>query len=104
MSTLEKLLWPTLKVDGSDYLTWITDVETYFAFHDLEDTVDTDANLTMKQKAKAVFLICQHLVPQLKNEYMNEMNPCKLWEQLKAQFDHMREIWLPDARRDWHNL
>lgn len=44
------------------------------------------------------------MVPQLKNEYMNEVNPRKLWEHLKSRFDHMREIWLPEARRDWYNL
>lgn len=64
----------------------------------------TDTNLTLKQKAKAAFLIRQHLDPQLKNEYMNEVNLRKLWEQLKARFGHMHEIWLPKARRDWHNL
>lgn len=35
---------------------------------------------------------------------MNEVNPQKLWDQLKSRFDHMQEIWLPKARREWHNV
>lgn len=104
MGTVEKLLWPALKVDGSNYLTWIIDVKTYFVSQDLEDTIYTDANLTVKQKAKAASLLRQHLTPQLKNKYMNEVNPQKLWDQLKSRFDHMPKIWLPKARRDWYNL
>lgn len=79
-------------------------METFFASQGLEDTVYTDAGLTLKEKAKAAFLLQQHLAPQLKNEYMNEINPRKLWEHLKARFDHMREIWLSEEIRDWHNV
>lgn len=57
MATLEKLHWPALLVDGSNYLTWAVDVETYFASQELEDTLITDNGLTLKQKARAVFLL-----------------------------------------------
>lgn len=104
MSALEKLRWPALLVDGSNYLTWSVDVETYFASLELEDTLITDDNLTLQQKAKAVFLLKQHMEQPLKAQYMNELNPRLLWEKLKSRFDHMREVWLPEARRDWYNL
>jgi gag-polypeptide of LTR copia-type/Zinc knuckle len=104
MATLEKLHFSALLVDGSNYLTWSVDAETYFASLELEDTLITDNNLTLQQKAKAVFLLRQHLAPSLKTQYMNEVNPRLLWDKLKARFDHMREVWLPEARRDWYNL
>lgn len=74
-SNLEKLRWPALETDGSNYLTWTLDVETYFGSQELEDTLEIDAGLTLKQKAKGVFLLRQHLSPSLKNQYMNEINP-----------------------------
>jgi hypothetical protein len=101
---LEKLLSPALSVDGYNYLTCSVDVETYLASQKLEDTLITDNNLTLQKKAKAVFLLKQHMEQPLKSQYMTELNPQLLWDQLKARFDHMREVWLPEARRDWYNL
>jgi hypothetical protein len=103
-STIEKLHFQELSIDGSNYLSWSLDVEAHLTSKDIQDSILTDSGPTLQQKARALILIRHHLADLLKQQYMNEFNPRVLWDELKSCFDHTRTIFLPAARHDWINL
>jgi hypothetical protein len=104
MNSMEKLNFRALEIDGTNYLPWSLDVEAHLATKNLQDTIITDAGISLQEKAKALILIRHHLAEALKTQYMNEYNPRILWDELKLRFDHMRIISLPAACYDWINL
>jgi hypothetical protein len=104
MSSIEKLNFKALSIDGANYLSWALDVEVYLASKGLDDTISTDTGPTMQQRAQALMMIRHHLEEPLKIQYMNELNPRRVWEELKSRFDHLKLISLPAARHDWMNL
>lgn len=103
-STIEKLHFESLRIDGSNYLSWSLDVEAHLASKNLQDSIISDNGPTLQQKAQALILIRHHLADPLKQQYMNEYNPRLLWDDLKSRYDHTRTIFLPAARHDWINL
>lgn len=100
---MEKLLFPALKLDGSNYMTWVLNAEINLTAKELYDPID-NPNDTIVNKAKAVALIRHHLCEPLQDQYMDEFDPKKLWDQLKERFDHLKTVILPSARFDWQNL
>lgn len=104
MTTVEKLLFEALSIDGANYLSWCLDIGAHLTSKNLQDTIITDAGCTLQEKAKALILIRHHLAAPLKKQYMNHYDPRTLWDDLQSRFDHMKTIPLPAARHDWINL
>jgi hypothetical protein len=104
MTILEKLHFKALSIDGLNYLSWCLEVEAHLASKGLEDTVSTNSQPTLQQKAQSLILISHHLEEPLKTQYMNEFNPWVSWEELNLSFEHRKLISLPAARHDWINL
>lgn len=90
-------------MDGSNYMTWALNAEVYLTAKELIDSIDNIED-TIVNKAKALALICHHLCEPLQDQYMDELDPKKLWDQLKERFDHLKIVILPAARFDWQHL
>ena len=104
MTSIEKLHFSPLTIDGENYLAWTLDVKSNLIARDIYTTITTDEGTTPQQKAKALVFLRHHLVEPLKLQYLNEENPRNLWTQLKDRFDHTKTIHLPRARHDWVHL
>jgi hypothetical protein len=75
MTTIGKLNFKALAIDGLNYLSWSLGVEAHLASKGLEQTINTNIELTLQQKAQSLILICHHLEEPLKIQYMNKSSP-----------------------------
>jgi hypothetical protein len=108
MSDIAKREFEALAMDGSNYLTWATNVEIKLDGMSLDHTiVQPEAGKderTKSDKAKALHFLRHHLHPDLKSEYMTERDPLALWQSLKDYFSQQLTIVLPRARQNWITL
>jgi hypothetical protein len=108
MPDIAKREFEVLAVDGSNYLTWATDVEIKLDGMSLDHTiVQPEAGKderTKPDKARALHFLRHHLHPNMKSEYMTERDPLVLWQSLKDRFSQQLTIVLPRAQQDWITL
>jgi hypothetical protein len=108
MSDIAKREFEVLAVDGSNYLTWATDVEIKLDGMSLDHTiVQPEAGKderTKPDKARALHFLRHHLHPDLKSEYMTERDLLVQWQTLKDRFSQQLTIALPRAQRAWITL
>ncbi|XP_068308716.1 uncharacterized protein [Pyrus communis] len=106
MSNLNKLDFTALEVSGRNYLKWVQDVKLHLTaknFHlAIKDEMDNPVGEV--EKATAIIFIRRHIYDALQTEYLVEEDPQALWVALANRFDHQKDIFLPEARHDWHNL
>ena len=57
-----------------------------------------------KNKYEALYIIRNHIHPDLKSEYRMEENPCALWNNLKQRYEQSKAIVLLEASREWNHL
>lgn len=100
---MEKIQFPVLKVDGSNYLSWTLNVEIVLNAKGIGDTIIADDG-DLQTKAQTVYIIRHHLDPKLQTQYIDEYNPRALWDALNRRFDHLRLISLPAVGNDWIHL
>src|SRR5450759_4903629 len=103
-NTLEKVQYPILQIDGTNYLSWSQNTEIVLNMKGLGDIILSDRHGNLQTKALALYTIRHHLHADLQLEYLTEFNPTSLWDKLKSRFEHLRLISLPQARTDWINL
>lgn len=89
---MEKLQFPILKIDGSNYLSWSQNAKIILNAKGLGDIILADHYGDLQTKAQAIFIIRHHLDQDLQNQYIDEFNPRALWDALKRRYDHMRLI------------
>src|SRR5689334_11472523 len=108
MLDIAKREFEVLAVDGSNYLTWATDVEIKLDGMSLDHTIVQpkagNDERTKLDKAKALHFLRHHLHPDLKSEYMTERDPLVLWQSLKDRFSQQLTIVLPRAQQEWITL
>ncbi|XP_031101863.1 uncharacterized protein LOC116005766 [Ipomoea triloba] len=104
MAALAKREFAELALDGSNFLTWVLDVEIHLTSTDLQDAIKEKSTCTTTQKAKSFIFLRHHLNRNLKNEYLIEKDPYALWKSLKSRFDQQTSLVLPQAQYDWLNL
>ncbi|XP_019150306.1 PREDICTED: uncharacterized protein LOC109147114 [Ipomoea nil] len=75
MPALANREFAELILDGSNFLTWVLDVEIYLKSTELLDTIEETSASTATQKAKALIFLRHHLNHDLKNEYLTEKDP-----------------------------
>jgi hypothetical protein len=66
--------------DGHNYPTWALDIKISLAFHRILPALETF-------KFQALFIIRNHLHPDLKSEYVMEEEPHSLWVALKDRYE-----------------
>lgn len=55
-------------------------------------------------KCYTVIFLRRHIDPTLRQQYIQEDDPVKLWKALEARFKHEETIFLPQARSDWTHI
>jgi hypothetical protein len=108
MSDIAKREFKVLAMDGSNYLTWSTDIEIKLNGMSLDHTIvqpkaGKDEG-TKPDKARALHFLRHHLHAVLKSEYMTERDPLVLWQSLKDRFSQQLAIVLPRAQQSWITL
>ncbi|XP_048604889.1 uncharacterized protein LOC125582309 [Brassica napus] len=104
MANMEKLQFPVLDITGTNYISWVTNVELHLESLGLSDTVKENNTSTPQEKAKSVIFLRRHLDKSIIYDYANMRDPKELWKSLKDRFDHQKDITLPLARDEWHSL
>jgi hypothetical protein len=103
MSDIAKREFEVLAVDGSNYLTWATDVEIKLDSMSLDHTIVQPKvgkdERRKPDKARALHFLQHYLHPDLKSEYMMERDPLVLWQSLKDRFSQQLTIVLPRAQQ-----
>jgi hypothetical protein len=84
-----------LALDGHNYPTWTLDIKISLSFHGillaLTPPVEREATFLHIYKYQALFIIQNHLHPDLKSEYVMEEDPHSLWVALKAVMNSRRQ-------------
>jgi hypothetical protein len=103
MYSIEKVQFPPLSVDGTNYLAWTLDIKAHLEAKGLIETITTDTS-TLKENAQALVFIKHHLKSTLKAQHLHLNNPKQIWEDINSRFDHQKLIFLPRARQEWANI
>ena len=97
-----------LAVDGHNYPTWALDVKISLASRGilpaLTPPAEREAQLTEPLKYSALFIIRNHIHPDLKAEYVMEEEPSALWIALKTRYEQQKAVILPEANHDWTHI
>ena len=101
---MEKLQFPALDITGTNYISWVTNVELHLESLGLSETVKEINTSTPQEKAKSVIFLRRHLDESIIYDYANMRDPKELWKSLKDRFDHQKDITLPLARDEWQSL
>ncbi|CAN6716765.1 unnamed protein product [Malus baccata var. baccata] len=106
MLNLNKLDFTTLEVSGMNYLKWVQDVKLHLTAKNLRPAIEEaiDKPIGEAEKATAMIFIRRHIHDALQTEYLAEEDPCTLWVALANRFNHQKDIFLPEARHNWHHL
>ncbi|KAL0701984.1 hypothetical protein Bca4012_058106 [Brassica carinata] len=104
MANMEKLQFPALDITGTNYISWVTNVELHLESLGLSETVKENNTSTPQEKAKSVIFLRRHLDESIIYDYANMRDPKELWKSLKDRFDHQKDITLPLARDEWQSL
>lgn len=98
----------TLALDGHNYPTWAMDVKVSLASRGILAAIQApheEAGPLQDQiKYSALYLIRNHIHPDLKSEYLMEENPYALWEALKSRYEQQKAVILPEANHEWTHL
>jgi len=70
----------------------------------LSDSSTSTQALTEKNKYEALYIIRNHIHPDLKSEYRMEENPRALWNNLKHRYEQQNVIVLPEASHEWNYM
>lgn len=104
MANMEKIQFPALDITGTNYISWVTNVELHLESLGLSETINEDNTSTPQDKAKSVIFLRRHLDESIIYDYANMRDPKELWKSLKDRFDHQKDITLPLARDEWQSL
>ena len=110
MSCLEKLKFPALNIDGTNYVLWELEAHNYLVADGLDATIQENFNpqdtpALRSKAAKAICLLLRHLHQQLKANYLGENDPKVIWDSLKLRFDTDRkQTLLPLLLDEWNKL
>ena len=80
-----------LALDGHNFPTWATDIKVSLSqcglYACLSDSKTSTKSMIEKNKYEALYIIRNHIHPDLKFEYMMEENPRELWKNLKQRYE-----------------
>jgi hypothetical protein len=94
-----------LILDGHNYPTWALDVKIILAFHRIMATLtpptEREAAFLDTYKYHALYIIRNHIHPDLKLEYVMEKGPHSLWVALKGRYKQQKAILLSETNHEW---
>ncbi|XP_062019145.1 uncharacterized protein LOC133735731 [Rosa rugosa] len=109
MSNEPRLDFSMLDSTGSDYHSWVTDVENHLTSKEILPIIqapnpDLMFNRTSTKHAQAVILMRRHMDKALRLEYMSIKDARELWVALEERFGNVQDSLLPDLKVQWNNL
>jgi hypothetical protein len=97
-----------LALDGHNYPTWALDVKISMAFHGimaaLTPPAEREATFLDTYKYQALYIIWNHLHPDLRLEYVMEEEHHSLWVALKGRYEQQKAILLSEANYEWTQI
>jgi hypothetical protein len=73
-------------------------------FNAIEAPKEGEAALPKPNKYHALFIIRNHINPDLKAEYLMEEDPRALWLALQQWYEQQKTVILPEATHEWNHL
>ena len=104
MSNIAKFEFAPLSITGTNYMSWVLDIEMHLESMGLEKTIMKGKDITGQEKAKAMIFLRHHIDEALKMEYLTVKDPLELWTNLNDRYDHQKLVVLPKARNAWQHL
>jgi hypothetical protein len=84
------------------------DVKISLALHGMYEAVvpptETTVPLLEPFKYNALYIIRNHIHPDIKSEYVMEEEPSTLWAPLQTRYELQKAVILPEANHDWTML
>jgi hypothetical protein len=97
-----------LALDGHNFPTWAMDLKVSLSlcvmFKAIEAPKEGEAALPEPNKYHALFIIRNHIHPDLKVEYLMEEDPWALWLALQQRYEQQKTVILPEATHEWNHL
>lgn len=100
------LYFEPLAPDGTNFLDWQFNIRTYLSAEELIYTLHPNLEKPIEpaHKWQTRLILCRHLDPSLRMQYIHEEDPAILWGALESRFQHEETIILPQARSNWLSL
>jgi hypothetical protein len=93
-----------LAIDGHNYHIWALDIKISLVFSRILSAFSTpaerEAAFLDTYEYQALFIIRNHLHPDLKSEYVMEEETHSLWVALKGYYEQQKAILLPEANHE----
>ena len=90
MSSLTKLNFLALDINGDNYLSWALDAEIHLDAMNLGETIKEGNTTSSQEKPKVMIFLRHHLREGLKIEYLTVKSPYELWQSLKERYNHKK--------------
>jgi hypothetical protein len=97
-----------LALDGHNYPTWAMDVKISLALRGMHEAIVPPAErivpLLEPYKYNVLYIIRNHIHPDLNSEYMIEEESSTRWDALQTHYEQERAVILLEANHDWTML
>ncbi|XP_024185911.1 uncharacterized protein LOC112190672 [Rosa chinensis] len=109
MSNAPRLDFQMLDSTGSEYYSWVTDVENHLTSRGILPIIQAPNpglvfQRTPTKHAQAIILMRRHMDKALRLEYMSMRDARDLWVALEERFGNIQDTLLPDLKVQWNNI
>ncbi|XP_040369562.1 uncharacterized protein LOC121051353 [Rosa chinensis] len=109
MSNEPRLDFQMLDSTGSEYYSWVTDVENHLTSRGILPIIQAPNpglvfQRTPTKHAQAIILMRRHMDKALRLEYMSMRDARDLWVALEERFGNIQDTLLPDLKVQWNNI
>jgi hypothetical protein len=98
----------SLTLDGRNFPTWVMDFKVSLSLRGMYKAIAPPkqrvAPLADPLKYNALFIIRNHIHPDLKAEYLMEEDSHTLWLALQTRYEQQKAVILPEAINEWNHL
>ena len=95
-------------LDGSNFSQCATDIKVSLSTRGLYQCLTppgaNDPPIPETVTYEVLYILRNHIHPDLKSEYMLEMDPLKLWDSLKQRYEQQKTIVFSEASYEWNQL
>jgi hypothetical protein len=93
-----------LVLDGHNYPTWVMNAKISLALRGMYEAIvllaERTAQLLGSYKYNTLYIIRNHIHPDLKSEYMMKEEPSTFWAALQTRYEQQKDVILPEANHD----
>jgi hypothetical protein len=97
-----------LALDGHNYPTWTMDFKIILALREMYEAivphVERIVQLLDTYKYNVLYIIMNHIHPDMKSEYVMEEEPSTLCAALQTRYEQQKVVILSEANHDWTHL